>query len=198
MRPAISSSDFEPRARFMRRSEPNWLMNIFWPGCPLIFSNSSAGPPGPRPFFAPHLETRSVISVTSRIGSTSAVMRFNSPALSSAAIHSRKSSYATGTPQNKWQEQAIIKGRDGNESNQAASLSVCGIPVVKKRGGEAACELLAFLDALGYHRGDFASSFTRGLAHAAGLFAFGAGLRFRSPENLLADEAEFVCSGGQM
>jgi len=69
---------------------------------------------------------------------------------------------------------------------------------VKNRGGEAACELLAFLDALGYHRGDFASSFTRGLAHAAGLFAFGAGLRFRSPENLLADEAEFVCSGGQM
>ncbi len=39
----------------------------------------------------PHLETRSVISAISRMGSASALMRISSPALSSAEIHSLRS-----------------------------------------------------------------------------------------------------------
>ena len=46
MRSAISSSRSTPRASAMRRSLPNWLMRTLWPGWPLMFSNSSAGPPG--------------------------------------------------------------------------------------------------------------------------------------------------------
>ncbi len=30
----------------MRASEPNWLMSTLAPGCPLMRSKSSAGPPG--------------------------------------------------------------------------------------------------------------------------------------------------------
>src|SRR5258707_8251261 len=55
-----------------------------------MFWNSSAGPPG-FPFRSRPLETRSAISVISRMGSTSVLIFFSSPARSSAAIHSRKS-----------------------------------------------------------------------------------------------------------
>ena len=72
-----------PKAMAMRRSVPNWLMSR---GCsePFGFSKSRAGPP-------PALTSRSTISVISRYGSTSAVMRCSSPARSSSAIHSRRS-----------------------------------------------------------------------------------------------------------
>src|SRR5262249_10807110 len=54
-------------------------------GCrePLTFSNSSAGPPD--------FTTRSLISVISRSGSTSAATRTSSPLRSRSAIHSRRS-----------------------------------------------------------------------------------------------------------
>ena len=60
---ATSSSRSTPKARHMRRSVPNWLIRS---GSrePFTFSNRSAGPPD--------LTTRSVISVISRSGSTSA------------------------------------------------------------------------------------------------------------------------------
>src|SRR5215469_7501433 len=61
-------------------------------------SNNSAGPPGPCLPRGPHFDTRSVISVISRIGSASVLIRFNSPALSSAEIHSLKSLYANSYP----------------------------------------------------------------------------------------------------
>ena len=79
---AASSSVSTPSARHMRRSVPNWLMRS---GCcePFGFSNRSAGPPA--------LTTRSTISVISRSGSTSAVMRRSSPSRSRSAIHSRRS-----------------------------------------------------------------------------------------------------------
>ena len=78
---AASSSFSTPSARHMRRSEPNWLIRSGW--CePFGFSNSSAGPPA--------LTTRSVISVISRSGSTSAEMRRSSPWRSRSAIHSRR------------------------------------------------------------------------------------------------------------
>ena len=66
----------------MRRSVPNWLMRS---GCcePFGFSKRSAGPPD--------FTTRSVISVISRSGSASAVMRRSSPSRSRSAIHSRRS-----------------------------------------------------------------------------------------------------------
>ena len=56
-----------PKAMAMRRSVPNWLISS---GCsePFGFSKSSAGPP-------PALTSRSTISVISRYGSTSALMR---------------------------------------------------------------------------------------------------------------------------
>ena len=53
--------------------------------CPLGFSNRMAGPPA--------FSTRSQISVISRCGSISVVMRFNSPWLSSFARKSRRSLY---------------------------------------------------------------------------------------------------------
>ena len=79
---AASSSFSTPSARHMRRSVPNWLMRS---GCcePFGFSKRSAGPPD--------LTTRSVISVISRSGSTSAEMRRSSPSRSRSAIHSRRS-----------------------------------------------------------------------------------------------------------
>ena len=72
-----------PNAMAMRRSVPNWLMSS---GCsePFGFSKSSAGPP-------PAFTRRSTISVISRYGSTSAVIRCSSPSRSSSAIHSRRS-----------------------------------------------------------------------------------------------------------
>ena len=72
-----------PNAMAMRRSVPNWLISS---GCsePFGFSNSSAGPP-------PDFTRRSTISVISRYGSTSAVIRCSSPSRSSSAIHSRRS-----------------------------------------------------------------------------------------------------------
>ena len=48
MRPAMSSSESTFSASFMRRSLPNWFISTFAPGNPFTFSNSSAGPPGPR------------------------------------------------------------------------------------------------------------------------------------------------------
>src|SRR6185312_17495839 len=74
------------RARFMRRAEPNWLIRTRAPGLPLMFRKSRAGPP--------FLLTRSAISVISRLGLTSVAICFNSLARSSAAIHSRRLSYA--------------------------------------------------------------------------------------------------------
>ena len=67
---AASSSFSTPSARHMRFSVPNWLMRS---GCcePFGCSKRSAGPPD--------LTTRSVISVISRSGSTSASMRRSSP-----------------------------------------------------------------------------------------------------------------------
>ena len=77
-----SSSESAPKARHIRRSLPNWLISS---GCWLSFgcSNSSAGPPA--------LMTRSMISVTSRCGSTSAATRTSSPSRSRSEIHSRRS-----------------------------------------------------------------------------------------------------------
>ena len=46
MRSAISSRWLTPRDMAMRRSQPNWLMRTLWPGWPLMFSKSRAGPPG--------------------------------------------------------------------------------------------------------------------------------------------------------
>ena len=72
-----------PNAMAMRRSVPNWLISS---GCsePFGFSKSSAGPP-------PDLTRRSTISVISRCGSTSAVIRCSSPSRSRSAIQSRRS-----------------------------------------------------------------------------------------------------------
>ena len=91
MRFAISSSEPTPSAICIRRSEPNWLIRTFAPGCPLTFSKSSAWPPAGRPPVCLALETRSVISVISRTGSTSAETRFSSRLRSSSAIHSLRS-----------------------------------------------------------------------------------------------------------
>ena len=79
---ATLSSDGASNARHMRRSVPNWLISS---GCsePLTFSNSSAGPPA--------LTVRSLISVISSTGSTSAPMRTSSPSRSRSAIHARRS-----------------------------------------------------------------------------------------------------------
>ena len=79
---ATSSSRSTPKAMHMRFSVPNWLMRS---GCcePLGFSKRSAGPPD--------FTTRSVISVISRSGSTSAEMRCSSPSRSRSAIQSRRS-----------------------------------------------------------------------------------------------------------
>ncbi len=52
---------------------------------PLGFSNNNAGPPA--------RNTRSAISVISRAGSTSVLIRFNSPCFSKPSIKSRKSVY---------------------------------------------------------------------------------------------------------
>ncbi len=92
MRSAISSRLFTPSAICMRRSEPNWLMRTGTPFPPFTFSKSSAGPPGRPYFLAAPLETRSAISVISRMGSTSVLIFLSSPARSSAAIHCLKSS----------------------------------------------------------------------------------------------------------
>src|SRR5579862_7503944 len=83
---ATSSSRSTPNARHMRRSLPNWLMSS---ECcePCGRSNSSAGPPD--------FTVRSTISVISRSGSTSTVMRASSPSRSSSAIQSRRSRIAT-------------------------------------------------------------------------------------------------------
>ena len=72
-----------PNAIAMRRSVPNWLMSS-WCSEPFGFSKSSAGPP-------PALTRRSTISVISRYGSASAVIRCSSPSRSSSAIQSRRS-----------------------------------------------------------------------------------------------------------
>ena len=79
---ATSSRRSTPNARHIRRSVPNWLIRS---GSrePLTFSKSSAGPPD--------LTTRSVISVISSSGSTSAVTRTSSSSRSRSAIHSRRS-----------------------------------------------------------------------------------------------------------
>ena len=84
---ATSSRRSTPKAMHMRRSVPNWLIRS---GSfePLTFSKRSAGPPA--------LTTRSVISVISSSGSTSAATRTSSPSRSSRAIHSRRS--AAGRP----------------------------------------------------------------------------------------------------
>src|SRR5919109_345050 len=79
---ATASSDVAPKARHIRRSVPNWLIRSGWSD-PLTFSNKSAGP-------LP-LTTRSVISVISRCGSTSARTRRNSSSRSSIAIQARRS-----------------------------------------------------------------------------------------------------------
>src|SRR2546426_1922064 len=89
MRAAISSSKSTPRASFIRASEPNWLIRSWESGCPFRFWKRRAGPPGLPDF---DLLTRSVISAISRTGSTSVLMRRNSPARSRAAIHWRRSS----------------------------------------------------------------------------------------------------------
>ncbi len=47
MRAGISSRESTSSASFMRSAEPNWLISTLAPGCPLTFSNSNAGPPGP-------------------------------------------------------------------------------------------------------------------------------------------------------
>ena len=91
MRSAISSRRSTSSANCMRRSEPNWLISSGMPLAPFTFSNNRAGPPG-RPYLvAAPLETRSVISVTSKMGSTSVRIRCSSPPCSSAAIHSLRS-----------------------------------------------------------------------------------------------------------
>src|SRR6266849_166015 len=71
-----------PNARHILRSVPNWLISS---GCcePFGCSKRSAGPPA--------LTVRSVISVISRRGSTSAVTRTRSPSRSRSAIQSRRS-----------------------------------------------------------------------------------------------------------
>src|SRR5215831_3825425 len=83
LRPA-SSRLSTPSARHIRRSVPNWLISSGW--LEFGFSNSNAGPPA--------LTTRSVISVISRCGSTSACTRTSSPSRSSIAIQSRRSRIA--------------------------------------------------------------------------------------------------------
>ncbi len=93
MRSANSSNELTPRASFMRASEPNWLIRSWELGWPFMFWKSRAGPPG-LPVF--DLLTRLVISVISRIGSASVLMRFSSPARSRAAIHWRRSSKGKG------------------------------------------------------------------------------------------------------
>ena len=65
-----SSSDSTPNAMHIRRSLPNWLIRS-GSLLPRTFENSSAGPPA--------RVTRSVISVISRWGSTSAVTSCSSP-----------------------------------------------------------------------------------------------------------------------
>ena len=82
MRAPTSSRLAASKARHMRRSVPNWLIRS---GCsePLTFSNRSAGPPD--------LTVRSLISVISRCGSTSAAMRLSSPSRSRRAIQARRS-----------------------------------------------------------------------------------------------------------
>src|SRR3954451_17561677 len=77
-----SSSDEAPKPRHIRRSVPNWLISS---GCraPLTFSKRRAGPPA--------LTTRSLISVISRSGSTSAETRTSSPSRSRSAIQARRS-----------------------------------------------------------------------------------------------------------
>ena len=98
MRSAISSRRSTPSAICMRRSEPNWLINTGMPFAPFTFSKSRAGPPGWPYCLAAPLDTRSVISVISRTGSTSALIRLSSPARSSAAIQSRRSLNANRPP----------------------------------------------------------------------------------------------------
>ena len=82
MRAPTSSRLAASKARHIRRSVPNWLIRS---GCsePLTFSNRSAGPPD--------LTVRSLISVISRCGSTSAEMRLSSPSRSRRAIQARRS-----------------------------------------------------------------------------------------------------------
>jgi len=82
MRSPTASSDGASKARHIRRSVPNWLISS-GSSEPLTFSNSSAGPPD--------FTVRSVISVISRCGSTSAPTRTSSPSRSSNLIHARRS-----------------------------------------------------------------------------------------------------------
>ena len=79
---ATSSRRSTPKARHIRRSVPNWLISNGWFE-PFGCSKRRAGPPA--------LTTRSVTSVTSRSGSTSAETRTSSPSRSSNAIQERKS-----------------------------------------------------------------------------------------------------------
>jgi hypothetical protein len=81
-RSATASRDGASNAMHIRRSAPNWLISS---GCsdPFTFSNRSAGPPT--------FTVRSVISVISSSGSTSAVTRTSSPCRSSSSIQLRRS-----------------------------------------------------------------------------------------------------------
>ena len=83
---ATASRLSSPKARHVRRSVPNWLMRSG--RCePLTFVKRSAGPP--------LLTTRSVISVTSRYGSTSASISTSSPSRRSRSIQERRSAAGT-------------------------------------------------------------------------------------------------------
>src|SRR5918996_507942 len=93
---SITSSSFRatasrlsaPNARHMRLSVPNWLMSS-GRSEPFTFLKRSAGPPP--------LTTRSVISVISRYGSTSASISTSSPSRRSRSIQERRSATATGS-----------------------------------------------------------------------------------------------------
>src|SRR6267154_1132367 len=101
IRSATSSSSFTSNASAIRRTLPNALINSGYRD-PFGLSNSSAVffvPPASSRLFSssPVLgrHTRCVTSAISRIGSTSARMRFSSPSFSSLFTNSRKSAYAT-------------------------------------------------------------------------------------------------------
>ncbi len=101
IRSATSSNSFTSNASAIRRTLPNALISN---GCrdPFGLSNSSAVffvPPASSRLFSSSpvrgRHTRCVTSAISRIGSTSARMRFSSPSFSSLFTNSGKSAYAT-------------------------------------------------------------------------------------------------------
>ncbi len=117
------------RARHIRRSVPNWLMRRGrWE--PFTFVKRSAGPP--------LLTTRSVISVISRYGSTSASTSTSSPSCPSRSIQERRS--AAGTASSLFQR---VDSRPSHRSPQTcprawhramSCAAVSGVPGHVPRG----------------------------------------------------------------